>query len=113
MFVLCLDSSGQLPSIRIKNIDKVVHFCFHFGFVWLWYFYINCHYKNKNIIKSMSIAVLLSVVYGVFIEFLQQQFTTTRKADILDVLANFVGAVAGVLVAKQFQKQHNTSLLLK
>jgi VanZ family protein len=41
---------------------------------------------------------VLSVIYGIAIEIAQLLFTTTRSADVLDVVANMLGAIAGVSV---------------
>lgn len=50
---------------------------------------------------------LVSVTYGILIEILQEVFTTTRKADIMDVLANAIGgliAVIGLALYKNFKQ---------
>ena len=41
---------------------------------------------------------MVSVFFGIFIEIAQQDFTTTRKADVLDVLANTAGALSALIV---------------
>jgi VanZ family protein len=107
MLFLCLDTTADLPVIKIKNIDKLAHFCFHFGFVWLWYFYFICNKNKQLFLKYAIISVLLSVSYGILIEFLQNQFTTTRKADIMDVAANILGALTSVFAANYFQRNIN------
>lgn len=42
----------------------------------------------------------LMVAYGIIIELLQMKFTLNRNGDILDVLANSLGAFFGVFVVK-------------
>ena len=37
--------------------------------------------------------IVISLIYGIVIEFLQEECTTTRHADVFDVLANFAGAI--------------------
>ena len=49
------------------------------------------------------VVVVIDVVYGSLIEVGQAIFTTTRKADVLDVLANSVGTAAAVIVIYIFQ----------
>jgi VanZ family protein len=52
--------------------------------------------------------VIASIIYGSLIEIAQGVFTTTRKADILDVLANTLGsmlAVALIFVLLQFSSK--------
>lgn len=100
ILILCLIDSNELPSLSLKInfFDKIVHFIFHFVYTILWIFYINL--PLKNISKTQVIKVIVSsIVLGILIEFLQGSYTTTRKADIIDVLANSTGAIlAGLLM---------------
>ena len=102
---MCLESTADLPSIglKFKGLDKIVHGTFHFIFTMLWFLF----FKNKNhtFKKSLAIAFTMSVVYGITIELLQQQFTTTRQGDYLDILSNIAGALLGVLVINRLQKK--------
>lgn len=99
IFILCLIDSGDLPSIKLKvdGFDKVVHFSFHFIFTLLWiiYFYSSIQGNNKRKIRNV---ILSSFFFGVLIEILQGCFTTTRNADILDVVANSLGALTSGIV---------------
>ena len=98
--VLCLESSSDLPSVKVIGIDKIVHVTFHFVFVNLWYLF----FVNNNFMKNYSNLVtktfFLSLGYGILIEIAQQLFTKTRQADILDVLANIIGAILAVILIK-------------
>lgn len=94
---LCLDSLSNLPTIGISGIDKYVHFTFHFVFTMLWGFYSILKYNSIQISK-IGIIIAISLFYGIVIEFSQELFTKTRHADIMDVLANFTGAFAAILV---------------
>lgn len=97
ILILCLASFNNLPVVAIKNADKYVHFTFHFVFVTLWFLYYNC--KNvKNSFKSIVIIFIVSVFFGILIEIAQQDFTTTRKGDILDVFANTTGAFSALII---------------
>ena len=98
--VLCLESSSDLPSVKVIGIDKIVHVTFHFVFVNLWYLF----FVNNNFMKNYSNLVtktfFLSLGYGILIEIAQQLFTKTRQADVLDVLANITGAILAVILIK-------------
>ena len=100
IFFLCLISSEDLPSINLKieGTDKGVHFTFHFIFTLLWMLFF--YASTKNITKSQTVKVILSsLLFGIVIEILQEFYTTTRSADVLDVLSNAIGALtAGILV---------------
>jgi VanZ family protein len=91
ILVLCLAKSSDLPSLKVNGADKYGHFSFHFGFTLLWALYVRCK-LGQIPWKSLVFIVLISWGYGIIIEFLQETFTKTRHADIMDVMANFIGA---------------------
>ena len=95
--VLCLISFKTLPSIEVSGVDKYVHATFHFIFTMFWGMYF---WKNQHEIKISRIVtlVLISLSFGILIEFLQETFTTTRHADVLDVAANLTGALVALFV---------------
>ena len=106
---LCLVQINDIPNIGVSGADKYVHSAFHFGFTFLWssYFW---NTQKAIVIKTVFKVFLVSVAYGILIEFLQGAFTATRKADILDVLANTTGAtlaVIALLCYKHFNKNKN------
>jgi len=104
--VLCLVKFGKLPAIAVRGADKYVHFTFHFVFTLLWGNYV--WLKNKSTELKLIVKVLLvSLSYGILIEFLQETLTTTRHADIYDVLANASGATTALaffLLLKKYQQ---------
>jgi VanZ family protein len=89
--------SSELPSLHLSGTDKYVHFTFHFIFTILWATYTRQSQKN-NRIQNVLIIVGCSLGYGILIEFLQEALTTTRHADLFDVLANLSGALTALLV---------------
>jgi VanZ family protein len=95
--VLCLVKSSDLPSLHLSGTDKYVHFTFHFIFTLLWATYAVPNRKEHKIKKSLKV-VGYSLLYGILIEVLQETLTTTRHADIFDVLANLSGALTAFLV---------------
>jgi len=92
-------------SIKIKNKDKIVHFVFYFLFTLLWVFYTS--FRQFKFKKSL-IVLLVAIVYGVIMEFFQGIFTITRSADVLDVIANSLGAFFGWTLSKIYlqNKRH-------
>ena len=93
--ILSLITVGDIGgSITLPNKDKMVHFVFYFVFVLLW-FHVK---KSPHNYKKISVVVfLIAIGYGILMELFQSVFTTTRTADIFDVLANSSGALAGLL----------------
>lgn len=105
--VLCLVKFGSLPSIGISGADKYVHALLHFVFTMLWGFYF---WQSQNQITTAKIirVVVISLFYGILIEFLQETCTTTRHADIFDVLANLTGATIALVVFVFIKKKKSS-----
>ena len=104
--VLCLIRSDELPIPKFeKNYDKLGHSAFHFGITALWYLYFK--HKNASTKKAILQAFLFSFIYGILIEISQALFTTTRTADVLDVVANTTGALMVVGIVMLYRKKTN------
>ena len=102
ILLLCLEPASDLPKVEINNVDKLVHFAFHFLFIILWYLYLNSNTKITNY-KAPVILFFVSLVFGIIIELSQQAFTTSRKGDILDVISNVSGAFTALITLVLFQ----------
>ena len=94
---LSLENADEIKQIEIPNFDKLIHAVFHFVFTTLWFLYL----KKKLVVitnfRLLSFALIGSFFFGIAIELMQQYFTTTRSADVLDVLANLLGASLAVI----------------
>jgi VanZ family protein len=89
--------------IRIPHIDKITHFVFYCVFVVLGTLFlkektITTFQLNKTVLRILLIAIL----YGIVIEVLQHIMPYDRAAEILDVLANTIGAIFGGLLIKKY-----------
>jgi len=94
-------SDNSLPSIKIPNIDKAVHFTFYFVAFILGSLFVREITKGNVSLKITIVRVFLfMLVYGIIIEVLQMSFTQNRHGDVLDVLANSLGAFIGIFVVK-------------
>ena len=106
--VLCLVSFNKLPGSKIPNADKYVHATFHFVFVMLW----SQYYRTSGLLREQRLlgkSIGLSIIYGCLIEIAQGLFTTTRQADLKDVLANFAGAMLAVLLQRAVSRMRKTN----
>ncbi|MBE8725528.1 VanZ family protein [Flavobacterium hungaricum] len=103
----CLTDSSNIPAVNFPSIDKIVHFCFHFGFTVSWILFFKKELKGREAddFKAYLISFIFSVFFGITIEILQSVFTITRAADVTDILANALGAVVAVFSAIGFKKQ--------
>ena len=111
----CLVDSSGIPkiSISIENLDKIVHIFFHFVFTFLLYLFFRKSLKGPGILKPILISIFFSFSFGIIIEILQELFTTTRHADVFDVLANFFGATLSVLTILVWNKFGNLERFLE
>lgn len=108
---MCLKRPSGEEIFYFPNADKVVHFTFYLGFVILWYRYLV--FRNSILLNNKIVLVLLSILFGIMIEFAQKYLTTTRQADIIDVLANSSGSVAGIFMATLFYKNKVITRIIK
>ena len=105
IFYLCLNDASDLPTVSIKNIDKIIHFVFYFVFVFLWI----------KSIKPISmyyflIVVVIAIIIGISIEFLQEKFTQNRIFDWYDIIANSLGAITCFIIVKSSQSIQNKNI---
>jgi VanZ family protein len=103
----CLIKSSDIPAIQITNLDKVVHSFFHLVFTSLWFFFFKKQINSSSIFKPLVVSFMLSIFFGIAIEIAQALFTTTRKGDLFDVLANLSGATLAVCIILFFNKYTN------
>ncbi|MET0945997.1 MAG: VanZ family protein [Flavobacterium sp.] len=103
----CLTDSSNIPAVNFPSIDKIVHFCFHFGFTISWILFFKKELKGReaNDYKAYLVSFIFSVFFGITIEILQGVFTVTRAADVTDILANTIGATIAVFTAIAFRRQ--------
>ena len=102
---LCLIKSSSVPVVQIANLDKIVHAFFHFVFTLLWFLFFKNQFLGMSIFKKVIIPLLLSIFFGLIIEFFQNIFTVTRMAEIYDVFANILGAIFAVILILLYYKK--------
>lgn len=89
--------------IEIPHIDKITHFTFYFIFVVLGVLFLKEVKKERFQLKRAIIVMLgIAFLYGIAIEILQYVMPYDRAAEILDVLANTMGAIFGGLLIKKY-----------
>lgn len=94
---LCLKNANEIKQIEIPNFDKLIHVVFHFVFTTLWFLYLKKKLIGSNNFRLFSFSFTGSFIFGITIELMQQYFTTTRTADVFDILANLIGAFLAIL----------------
>ena len=94
--ILCLVQFSNIPQVGIPSADKYVHSIFHFLFTIFWFLHFDAT-SNRKVVSNVILVLVLSFLFGVAIEFAQAIFTTSRKAEVADLIANLYGALAGVI----------------
>jgi len=89
----------------VVPIDKTIHCLIYLVLMFIWnnYFYFS---NNEVVVKKIVVIVLvLSLVYGIIIEIIQEQFVQNRGADVFDILANMIGAILGIFIFLTFKNR--------
>lgn len=94
----CLIQIDTVPLGTVSNLDKVVHIFFHFVLTILCFLFFQKYTNSVNTLKSTLLAFLFSFIFGIGIEITQELCTTTRHADVFDIIANVSGAILGIAV---------------
>lgn len=76
--------------------DKIAHFVFYFVFMLTWgLYFLSFRWNTSKVLWSVF---LFAIVFGILMEVCQELFTTTRKAEVADAIANTIGSTIGLLV---------------
>lgn len=75
----------------VSHLDKLVHVVFFAILVFLWRFYF------AEPLKFTMLLLILAVCYGLGVEMIQHYFIANRSFDVGDVIADAIGAIAGLL----------------
>jgi VanZ family protein len=105
ILLLCLMPGKDLPSISLWEFDKIGHFCVYVLLALLMYY----GWKKQNVYRFFHQHMLLKILiitsaYGFAVEIMQDLFTADRHFDLLDALANSIGAVTGSLISVKLFK---------
>ncbi len=100
VFGLCVIPSDKAATVATSN-DKLNHIFAFSAFVFLWLFH------SKHIILIISIGI----VYGVFIEIIQYLLPVSfhRGFEILDIAADAIGCILGLIIYKLFNQFLNNN----
>lgn len=102
ILVLCTLPGKDIPSnsfFEKIHFDKFVHFGLFGGIVL--FLSLGIYWQKKYIsAATLTLLVLLAAGYGLAIEFIQKYWASGRSFDMYDVMADTLGAIAGVWVFK-------------
>ena len=101
ILVLCTSSNGGFVPHNFIGVhtDKWGHaFIFSVQVYFLMLGFIKMWRYSFLINKIRLISVLIAAVFAIAIELIQHYFTTDRMGDYLDVIADFVGILCGLIM---------------
>jgi len=106
--IIFIESSfpgDNFPEIDITLIDKYVHFIIYFGLCLLFFYSLKNQTKFTKLHSSpLFFALLFTSLYGITDE-VHQYFVPGRSSDILDWVADTIGALMCLLFIKFFYKK--------
>ncbi len=88
---------NNLPDVGVSFGDKIFHFLAYSLLAFLWFstFLFNFNYNKK---KAITYSAVISIIFGIIIEVLQNVLTVYRSMDIYDVFANTTGVLLTVVL---------------
>ncbi|MEN9371826.1 MAG: VanZ family protein [Bacteroidota bacterium] len=105
-YLLSFDTSSASDSAlwKFPGVDKLIHFVIFLLFAYLWgvFFMQHSTFEERNII---FIIIILGSGFGMGMEF-YQKFFTNRSFSYWDGVADAVGTIAGVWLAKKSPYGH-------
>lgn len=96
MSILFFLPGSALPQenwLHAIYFDKWVHIGLFAMLIFLWKSSFNSNLDNYNLIL-----LLLALLYGLSVEFIQKYFVPNRSFDLYDVLADMAGSIVGLIV---------------
>ena len=84
-------------SFNLFNIEILSHIFFYFS---LSYFLNKSLANDFNLIKSKSLSIMISLIYGIIIEIIQYLFLDYRSFEVVDILSNIFGIFIFMVIKK-------------
>ncbi|TWF45016.1 VanZ like protein [Chitinophaga polysaccharea] len=102
ILIICTLPGKDIPTnsfFEKVHFDKIVHFGLFGGVVLFLSLGI---YQQKRYISPVTLItlVIIAATYGLAIEFIQKYWAIGRSFDIYDIVADTLGAIAGIWVFK-------------
>ncbi len=106
--LLCLPAS-VLPGggfLNVPYIDKIAHLGLFGGLVFFWILFL--YFRSREVVSSFIkwLIVVLTIIYGTLMEYVQLYFVPNRSFDTGDIIADAVGALIGYIITQWFINWH-------
>ncbi|HSU49442.1 MAG TPA: VanZ family protein [Segetibacter sp.] len=104
--VLLALPGNDLPHSDLFNIpffDKYIHTIMFFVLTVLFCYPFILYNTSGKIIKSWFFKITISaIVYGIIMEFVQKYLVYGRSFDVIDIVFDAIGSVAGLIVINRY-----------
>lgn len=102
IFILLIIPGEDFPTgPKVPFLDKGIHI-FLFGMqAFLWCRYID-HTHSVHVLWMFLLVFLISCIYGIAMEYVQQYWVANRSFETGDILADIVGSMGGWLIYRYF-----------
>ena len=101
--LLSLLPAYDLPTIPLfTGADKIIHFCMYCGLSFLFCWGASVSPRH---VRSLLFILAGSFLWGALMEVLQRAMHLGRSFEVADMVANFAGAAAGLLVYRFFERK--------
>jgi len=91
-------AARSVSPLGFEGADKVVHFVAYCGMVFLW----NASLRAR--LHGELVGFASCVMIGLVLEICQRIFFESRSFEIMDIIANIMGAIVGLLLFRKFSK---------
>ena len=94
--MLTLSPDDNIPDsnwFSFEGLDKIVHALL---FAILTYLLIQSLLPKLRLVQSIAFGVTISAIFGVLIEYLQENYATGRHFEWHDITADIIGCFLGV-----------------
>jgi len=89
--------------VNIPNVDKLVHVGL---FAVLTFVVVNAF--TKTTYYKITVVALAAILYGTIMEYVQLHLVAYRSFEGIDIIADAIGAIAGILVFSLMVKKSST-----
>jgi len=104
ILLLTLLPSASMPPLSIWSLLSFDSFAHAFLFTVLIFLMIVGLKKQFSYLKlrhyAIRVSLFTSVIFGIAIELMQHYFITGRQGDMIDVLADTIGCLIGIVLFK-------------
>ena len=88
-----------IPRFKLFEMDKLIHLILYLTFIMVWGLYL---FKSRF---SLKLLLSISILFGLFLEFLQHILPFGRYFDWGDFIANSTGAIIGAIILLFLKKK--------